>query len=163
MALIQVKEAACPANSQRGLRGFASERLGTRRSSRDGLRVHLWLDDVVTGDATVAVCPNAYSRAGQPSLSFSWVMRAADFTKRLLLIDLLKSYFKGDVPAKELCLRTREIAKPQPDSDRSAQIHFSEPPLHSTASSHLVRCACPRNDEGYRIDFHGPAFYGVYS
>ena len=37
-------------------------------------------------------------------------MRRRHHLKRRLLMDLLKSYFKGDVPAKELRRRTREIA-----------------------------------------------------
>src|SRR5580704_15989189 len=42
-------------------------------------------------------------------LLFVGHMRRRHHLKRLLLIDLLKSYFKGDVPAKELHRRTREI------------------------------------------------------
>ena len=36
-------------------------------------------------------------------------MRRRHHLKRRLLMDLLKSYFKGDVPAKQLVPRTREI------------------------------------------------------
>ena len=36
-------------------------------------------------------------------------MRRRHHLKRRLLMDLLKSYFKGDVPAKKLRRRTREI------------------------------------------------------
>ncbi len=36
-------------------------------------------------------------------------MRRRHHLKRLLLMDLLKSYFKGDVPAKELRRRTQQM------------------------------------------------------
>jgi hypothetical protein len=40
---------------------------------------------------------------------FAGHLRRRHRVRRLLVMDLLKSYFKGDVPAKQLVPRTREI------------------------------------------------------
>ena len=60
-------------------------------------------------DDTITLIISGALLAAALAFLFFGHMRRRHHLKRLLLIDLLKSYFKGDVPVKELRRRTREI------------------------------------------------------